>query len=192
MGRFGALRTLVVAGLLAAASASHAGERVDVTAMDGVQLIAELDGTTGPGVVLVPDADHDRRAEAATADALVARGFRVLRVDLRGRGESSGSADVAVADRDVEGAFRYLLGRKIRPVFLIGQGATAPAVLAVAARVPTAGLVIVGPGARPDGVKLTVPLLRLDSPLTAATRTRLADWLSDPTRASTSPSSETR
>jgi alpha-beta hydrolase superfamily lysophospholipase len=138
MRRLASLLVLLVATVAAAA------ERVDVTAMDGVQLIAELSGTRGPGVVLAAEAEADHWK--AIAGALGARGFRVLRVDLRGQGSSAGSVDVATADRDVEGAYRYLLGRKIRPVFLLGTEATAAAMRAVAARVPTAGVRLAGPG----------------------------------------------
>ena len=134
------LASAVALALVAAGPA--AAERVDVTAMDGVQLIAELSGTSGPGVVLVADADPARWP--AVADAIAARGFRVLRLDLRGHGASAGPAELAAADRDIEGAYRYLLGRKIRPVFLLGTAGTAAAARAVATRVPTAGVEVVG------------------------------------------------
>jgi alpha-beta hydrolase superfamily lysophospholipase len=134
-----------LASVLAVLAAVGAGaaERVDVTAMDGVQLIAELYGTSGAGVVLVVAADADHWKTAA--DAIAARGFRVLRVDLRGQGSSAGAVDLGAADRDVEGAYRYVLGRKIRPVFLLGTEATASAMRAVAARVPTAGVRVASP-----------------------------------------------
>jgi pimeloyl-ACP methyl ester carboxylesterase len=40
----------------------------------------------------------------------------------------------------VEGAYRYLVGRKIRPVFLVGASMGGTAVLLVAGRVPVAGI----------------------------------------------------
>lgn len=123
---------------------ARADERVDVTAMDGVQLIGELGGTAGPGVVLVHGARADRNRWAAVARALVARGYRTLRIDLRGHGESGGAVDLTAADRDVEGAYRYLLGRKIRPVFLVGEGVGGSAALVVASRVPVAGVATLG------------------------------------------------
>jgi pimeloyl-ACP methyl ester carboxylesterase len=136
---------------LAAAGPACADERVDVTAMDGVQLIGELAGTAGPGVVLVHGARSDRRRWAAVARALVARGYRVLRIDLRGHGESGGTVDLAAADRDVEGAYRYVLGRKIRPVFLVGEGVGGSAVLVVASRVPVAAVATLGRQPASDG-----------------------------------------
>ena len=140
----GARRTLVagVAVAIAIVGAAVADERVDITATDGVQLIGELAGASGPGVVLIPAEHTTRDAWKATAQALAARGFRILRFDLRGTGESSGAVDLAAADRDVEGAFRYLLARKIRPVFLVGAGVGGTAALVAAGRVPAAGVVI--------------------------------------------------
>src|SRR5688572_8711664 len=135
----------IVAIVLAVAERyACADERVDVTAMDGTPLIGELGGTSGPGIVLVHGARTDRRQWAAVAAALVERGFRPLRIDLRGHGESSGAIDLAAADRDVEGAYRYLLGRKIRPVFLVGDGVGGSAALVVASRVPVAGVAVLG------------------------------------------------
>jgi pimeloyl-ACP methyl ester carboxylesterase len=138
------VRALAI-GLLVAAVASAAGadERVDITATDGVQLIGDLAGTSGPGVVLAPLEHTTRDTWEAAARAIAARGFRTLRFDLRGHGESSGSADLAASDRDLEGAFRYLLGRKIRPVFLVGAGITGTAALVTATRVPAAGVVTI-------------------------------------------------
>ncbi|MCC6764393.1 MAG: alpha/beta fold hydrolase [Deltaproteobacteria bacterium] len=165
--------------LIAAAHVARAGERVDVTAMDGVQLLAELDGTSGPGIVVVHDAREDGRVWRAASEALVGRGFRVLRLDLRGHGASGGAVDLAAADRDVEGACRYLLGRKIRPIFLMGKGAGASAVVAVAGRVPTAGVVLVGaPGT--DATKLAMPVLRLATVSDPEALARLTSWLAAP------------
>jgi pimeloyl-ACP methyl ester carboxylesterase len=126
---------------LALPAFSRADERVDITAMDGAQLIGDLAGTSGPGVVLVHGQRHDRRVWEAAAHAIAARGFRTLRFDLRGHGDSNGSADVTARERDVEGAFRYLLARKIRPVFLVGEGIGGTAALIAATRVPVAGVV---------------------------------------------------
>jgi len=139
-----AVRGLASALVLLVAVGAAAAERVDVTAMDGVQLIAGLSGTSGGGIVLAAETDADHWKAAAAA--IAAHGFRVLRVDLRGQGDSAGSADLAAADRDIEGAYRYLLGRKIRPVLLLGTEATAGAMRAVAARVPTAGVIVARPG----------------------------------------------
>ena len=173
---------LVAVGMLFGPGASWclADERVDVTAMDGVQLVAELGGTRGPGVVFVPDGGEDRASGRAISDALVGRGFRVLRLDLRGHGESGGSRALDLADRDVEGAYRYLLGRKIRPVFLVAKGTAAEAALRVASRVSTAGIVLVGASAVvvSDATARTGPVLRIDDVASPEARERLGNWLS--------------
>jgi pimeloyl-ACP methyl ester carboxylesterase len=131
---------LVAASVVGISCPGSAGERVDVTALDGVQLIGELSGTVGPGVVLTRGGDEKHERWTAVAPAIAARGFRVLALDLRGQGASSGAADLADADRDIEGAYRYLLARKIRPVFLVATAATASASHVVGSRVPTAGV----------------------------------------------------
>jgi pimeloyl-ACP methyl ester carboxylesterase len=130
--------------LLVAAVPVAADERVDITATDGVQLIGHLSGASGPGIVLVRDPARESRDAAGAAAALAERGFRVLRFDLRGHGESEGAPDATAVARDAEGAFRYLVGRKIRPVYLVGEGASGPPVVAVAARVAAACVVVMG------------------------------------------------
>jgi pimeloyl-ACP methyl ester carboxylesterase len=135
---------LVAIAAFVAAAAVGADERVDITATDGVQLVGHLSGTSGPGVVLVRDPARTSREWAEAAEAIAKRGFRVLRVDLRGHGDSEGAADAATVDRDAEGAFRYVIGRKIRPVFLVGEGASGAAVIAVAGRVGAGGVVVLG------------------------------------------------
>ena len=71
----------------------------------------------------------------------------------------------AVADRDVEGAYRYLLGRKIRTVFLIGAELGANAALVVATRVPVAGVVAIAPLSRRDALDPSRVLADVRSPL---------------------------
>jgi pimeloyl-ACP methyl ester carboxylesterase len=161
---------VLIGGLLvvAVASAAIADERVDITATDGVQLIGDLAGTTGPGVVLAPLEHTTREAWEGTARAIAARGFRTLRFDLRGHGASSGSVDLAAADRDVEGAFRYLLGRKIRPVFLVGAGISGTAALVVATRVPAAGVVTVSSPPAYEGLDGAAAARALTVPVRAA------------------------
>ena len=142
----GARRTLIACVLVAivAALPVFADERVDITATDGVQLIGHLAGRHGPGVVLVPGPDGDVPTLEGPATIIAARGFRVLRFDLRGRGDSDGPADSTAIERDVEGAFRYMIGRKIRPTYLVSAASSASAAVLVATRVSAAAVVIVG------------------------------------------------
>lgn len=179
----------MVAAALTRSTPVAAGERVDITAMDGVQLIGDLEGTSGPGLVLVDGPIADTRS-TTTARAIAAAGFRVLRFDVRGQGASSGTPDLGAADRDFEGAYRSLLARKIRPVYLAGSGVGASAALVVAGRVPVAGVAVIGelPTApldpRPVRASLRVPILTLPASVRDAdVGAALVKWLRDPTRA---------
>ncbi len=116
-------------------------ERVQITATDGVQLVGHLYGSSGPGIALGHMYPADQRSWTAVAQDLAGSGFRALTFDFRGYGESGGTKDVAAIDRDMEGAYRYLAGRKIRPIYLAGASMGGTAALIVAARVPVAGVV---------------------------------------------------
>jgi len=132
---------LALALLLALAPVvAAADERVDITATDGVQLVGHLAGSEGPGIVLGHMYPADQTSWTAFAREMAAAGFRTLTFDFRGYGESGGTKDVAAIDRDMEGAYRYMIGRKIRPVYLVGASMGGTAALIVAARVPVAGV----------------------------------------------------
>jgi pimeloyl-ACP methyl ester carboxylesterase len=181
-------------------ASAYTGERVDITAMDGVQLVGELTGTTGPGVVVVGGNRDDDPRWKAIAETIAAHGFRVLRFDPRGHGASSGSPDLGASDRDLEGAYRYLLARKVRPVYLVGTDVGASAALVVATRVPVAGVAIVGDppteplDPRPARRTLQVPVLALpnapdgDADVAAS----VVEWLQDPRGPSATPSTRGR
>jgi pimeloyl-ACP methyl ester carboxylesterase len=132
------LAALLVCSALASAAAGD--ERVEITATDGVQLVGHLAGEQGPGVVFAHTYRADQRSWTALAQELAHAGFRTLTFDFRGYGESGGEKDVAAIDRDLEGAYRFMIGRKIRPVYLVGASMGGTAALVVAARVPVAGV----------------------------------------------------
>jgi alpha/beta superfamily hydrolase len=115
-------------------------ERVQFTATDGTQLIGHLAGDSGPGIAFGHMYPADQRSWSAFAGEMAAAGFRTLTFDFRGYGESGGAKDVAAIDRDMEGAYRLLVGRKIRPIYLVGASMGGTAALIVAARVPVAGV----------------------------------------------------
>jgi pimeloyl-ACP methyl ester carboxylesterase len=137
------LAALVVVLLLVAslAVAADDGERVQITATDGVQLSGRLYGMRGPGIVLGHMYPADQSSWTATGRELAAAGYRCLTFDFRGYGESGGTKDNAAIDRDMEGAYRYLVGRKIQPIFLVGASMGGTAALIVASRVPVAGVI---------------------------------------------------
>jgi pimeloyl-ACP methyl ester carboxylesterase len=130
----------VLSALVAGGCTASGDDRVQFTATDGVQLVGHLDGARGPGIVFAHSRRTDQRSWRAFADETAAAGFRTLTFDFRGYGESGGEQDVGTVDRDLEGAYRYLVGRKIRPIFLVGASMGGTAVLLVGARVPVAGI----------------------------------------------------
>ena len=157
---------VLIAGLALAATAGgcapRGDQRVQFTATDGVQLVGYLQGVSGPGIVFAHSYRTDQRRWREFADETAGAGFRTLTFDFRGYGESEGQRDVATIDRDVEGAYRYLVGRKIRPVFLVGASMGGTAVVLVAARVPVAGVATLSAPIVLGGLDLdpSLPLLR--------------------------------
>ena len=139
--RVGAICAAVLLIASHAVPADDSGERVEITATDGVQLRGHLYGTRGPGVVLGHMYPADQTSWTATARELAAAGYRCLTFDFRGYGESGGTKEVAAIDRDMEGAYRYLVGRKIQPIVLAGASMGGTAALIVASRVPVAGVI---------------------------------------------------
>jgi pimeloyl-ACP methyl ester carboxylesterase len=130
----------VLGALLAGGCAAGGDDRVQFTATDGAQLVGHLDGARGPGIVFAHSRRTDQRGWRGFARETAAAGFRTLTFDFRGYGESGGEQDLGTVDRDLEGAYRYLVGRKIRPIFLVGASMGGTAVLLVAGRVPVAGI----------------------------------------------------
>ena len=134
----GAAALLVLLVLVVAPA--RGDERVDITATDGVQLVGHLAGSDGPGIVFGHMYPADQRSWTSFAEEMAKAGFRTLTFDFRGYGESGGEKNVAAIDRDMEGAYRFMIGRKIRPVYVAGASMGGTAALIVAARVPVAGV----------------------------------------------------
>ncbi len=126
------------------------------------------DQGTGPLVVCAPGMGDLRAAYRHVVPGLVARGFRVVTVDLRGHGESAvtypsyGPEEVG---RDLV-ALVQALGE---PAVLVGHSASAAAAVWAAAEAPerVVGLVLVGPVVRdpkmPKVVAALLPWLFLPS-----------------------------
>ena len=154
----------VAAVLLAGVAPAVADERVQITATDGVQLVGHLDGREGPGIVFAHTYRGDQRSWTAFAAEMAQSGFRTLTFDFRGYGESGGRKDVATIDRDLEGAYRFVLGRKIRPVYLVGASMGGTAVLVVAARVPVAGVATLSAPTAFQGLDAAAAVAKLSAP----------------------------
>jgi pimeloyl-ACP methyl ester carboxylesterase len=150
---------------LAVAFASAAeDERVQITATDGVQLVGHLYGTGGPGIVLGHMYPADQRSWMPVAEELARAGYRALTFDFRGYGESGGTKDIAAIDRDMEGAYRYLVGRKIQPIVLAGASMGGTAALIVASRVPVAAVVTLSAPLAFQGLDATDAVKRVQAP----------------------------
>jgi len=149
--------------VLAVVTPSFADERVELTATDGVQLVGHLAGSEGPGIVFAHMYPADQRSWTAFAGEMAAAGFRTLTFDFRGYGESGGEKDIAAIDRDLEGAYRFLVGRKIRPIFLVGASMGGTAALLVGARVPVAGIVTLSAPVAFRGLDATPALAKATS-----------------------------
>ncbi len=113
--------SLIAICLLAKGAALHAQERVTFPTADSGVVSASVYGTGEHAVVLV----HGGRFDAASWDAqalLLARsGFRVIAIDLRGRGESKGGrAGADSVHLDVLAAIVYARESGAARVSLVG------------------------------------------------------------------------
>ena len=119
---------------------------ISYLAVDGGRIAAEVRGS-GPLVVCSPAMGDTRDAFGPLADALVARGFRVALLDLRGHGDSDAGfpryGDEATAD-DLLAAIDALGDGS---AFLAGASMSAAAAVIAAGRRPdaVAGLVLCSP-----------------------------------------------
>ncbi len=112
--------------------------------------IAFDDTGSGPLVVCVPGMGDLRAEYRFLTPQLVAVGYRVVTMDVRGHGESSvGWRDVSVAaiGSDILALIRHL---SAGPAIIVGTSMAAGAAVCVAAEAPeaVAGLVLIGPFVR--------------------------------------------
>ncbi len=112
--------------------------------------IAYDDQGTGPVVICVPSMGDIRAEYRLLTPQLVAAGFRVVTMDIRGHGET----DVRWSDYSVAaiGADMVALARELHagPVYLVGDSMAAGAAVWAAAEAPelVAGVVMISPFAR--------------------------------------------
>ncbi|MET0406522.1 MAG: alpha/beta hydrolase [Cystobacter sp.] len=141
--------------------------------LKGGTLAYEVTGS-GPLVVLAHGMGDSRASYRFVVPRLVAAGYRVAAVDLRGCGESSAEwpaftrTDIA---EDLLALVRHLGG----PAVLVGHSISGGAVTLAAARAPELirGIVELGPFTRAQDIRLG-DLLRLKRYRTGATRLLLA------------------
>jgi pimeloyl-ACP methyl ester carboxylesterase len=106
-----------------------AQEAVSFPTEDGGRVCAELYGPSKRGVVLAHGGRFTKESWRDQARALVSAGFRVLAIDFRGTGCSSGPGqadfDNAPFEKDVLAAVRYLEAHGSKTVSVVGFGGSA-------------------------------------------------------------------
>jgi pimeloyl-ACP methyl ester carboxylesterase len=110
--------------LLSRAGASVAQTTISFPTSDGGVVFADLYDSGERAVVLVHGGQFDKESWAPQAKQLVAAGFEVLAIDLRGYGKSHGPGDKDPMDAplylDVLASARYLHGHGAKSVSVVG------------------------------------------------------------------------
>ncbi len=108
-------------------AASATGRAVTFTTEDGITLGGHVFGSGQNGVILAHMYPADQRSWFQTASRLAGEGFFVLTFDFRGYGESGGSKQIDLIDRDVSAAINEIRQEGAAQVVLIGasMGGTA-------------------------------------------------------------------
>ncbi len=149
--------------LLAAASPVAAASRpLQLRASDGVAVAAtvyDAPSTPAPAVVLVHMLTRTKEDWRPLAERLQAAGITALAIDLRGHGQSEGSAAPAAAMAlDVRAALSWLAGRPevtTGAVAIVGASIGASLALLAAADAPAVrGVALLSPASDYRGVRL--------------------------------------
>ena len=116
------LRPLAI--VLAAAASAAAQQNISFSTEDGGRICADLYGVGARAVVLAHGGRFNKESWRAQANALVSHGFRVLAIDFRGIGCSTGPGltdfDGAPFENDVLAAVRYLKTHGAQTVSVVG------------------------------------------------------------------------
>lgn len=114
----------VIIAITASAQSSKNGARViDLKTSDGTVLKASYFAASkpAPGVLLLHQADRDRKSWDSVASQLASAGINTLTLDMRGHGESGGKAGDKITD-DIDKAFQYLVSQPGVNHDVIGAG----------------------------------------------------------------------
>ncbi len=131
---------------------------VTVTSEDGVRLEGREYGSGSAGVVLVHGESRSAEDWIWLAERLALQGHRVVALDLRGHGQSDGTApddDALPLVADVTAAIAHLGRRGATEITLVGANLGANLALHAAAAAPEVqSVVLVSPGMTLQGVAL--------------------------------------
>ena len=159
---------------------SAAAQRVSLHTEDGVTLAAtwyEPSGRAGPALILVHMLHRSRRDWDGLAQRLASDGIGALAIDLRGHGESSGSAggadpaqpDYASMVLDIRAARRYLMQRSdVQPsrIGIVGASLGANlAALGAGADTSIASLALLSPSLDYRGLRIEAVLKKFARPV---------------------------
>jgi pimeloyl-ACP methyl ester carboxylesterase len=114
-------RTVLLA--LAMATLAPAQQSIFFPTEDGGRVCADIYGKGNRGVVLAHGGRFNKESWRPQASALVSAGFRVLAIDFRGGGCSTGPGltdDYVPYDNDVLAAVRYLKAHGAKTVSVVG------------------------------------------------------------------------
>jgi pimeloyl-ACP methyl ester carboxylesterase len=117
------------------------GVDVSFVTEDNVTIEGRLFRSGETAVVFAHMYPNDQRAWWDFAREVAADGYAALTFDFRGYGETGGSRDIALIDRDLAAAVRYLREQGYQRVVLVGASMGGTAALKVAARDEFDGLV---------------------------------------------------
>lgn len=117
-----ALRILAVA--LALAGVAPAQQNISIPTQDGGRVCADVYGEGSKAVLLAHGGRFNKESWREQALALASAGFRVLAIDFRGFGCSTGPGqqdfDTAPFDNDVLSGVRYLKAHGAKTVSIVG------------------------------------------------------------------------
>jgi pimeloyl-ACP methyl ester carboxylesterase len=120
--RMSALRAAPLALILTAFAPAQ--QHISLTTADGGRICADLYGRGPRAVVLAHGGRFNKESWREQALTLVSAGFRILAIDFRGVGCSTGPGltdfDGAPFDNDVLAAVRYLKGHGAKTVSVVG------------------------------------------------------------------------
>lgn len=132
----------------------HIAPDTSYLAVDGGRIAYEVAGQ-GPLVVLAHGMGHDRAAYRFLTPSLVAAGYRVVSVDLRGCGESSAEWP-SYTRTDIAGDLIALIRHLGGPAVLVGHSISGGAATVAAAQAPDVitGIVEIAPFTRAQAMQL--------------------------------------